>query len=254
MASSSGRNALAERGGARRRGREARERDRRGAVAGERPLPGERLEQDDAQGVDVRGDRRGLATRLLRAEVVDRPHRRARERQLRLVERACDPEVRDLDPPVAAHEDVRGLDVAVDDAADVRGLEGLRGLCRHAGGLARGERSVAAEDRRQVLALDDLHDQVRPGFALAEVEHGHDVGVVERCGSACLVAESGEEVGVLAELRSQQLDRHVAIELRIAGAVDGGHPALAEQLHQAVPAAERRPDLGHGVGSLPSCE
>ena len=196
-----GRDALAERGRAGRRGGQARERDGGGAVAGERPLPGQRLEQDDAQRVDVRGDGRGLAARLLRAEVVDRAHRRAGERQLRLVERARDPEVGDLDPPVAADEDVRRLDVAVDDAADVRGLEGLRRLGRDAGGLARGERPVAAQDRREVLPLDDLHDEIRPGLALAEVEHGHDVRVVEGRGRAGLVAEAGEEVGVLAELR-----------------------------------------------------
>ena len=124
---------MAQRGGAGRRGREARERDRRGPIAGERSLPGQRLEQDDAQGVDVGGDGRGLTARLLRAEVVDRAHRRARKRDLRLVECARDPEVGDLDPSVAAHEDVRGLDVAVDDPADVRGLEGLRGLRRRRG-------------------------------------------------------------------------------------------------------------------------
>ena len=75
--------------------------------------------------------------------------------------------------------------------------------------------------------------------------------MVERRGGARLVAEPGEEVGVLAVLGPQQLDGDVAVELGIAGAVDGGHPALSEQLHQAVAAAERRPDLGHGLGLSP---
>ena len=91
-----------------------------------------------------------------------------------------------------------------------------------------------------------------PGRVLAEVEHGDDVRVAERRRRPGLVAEAREEVGVLAELGSQELDRDVALELRVARPVDRGHAALAEQLEQAVASAERAPDLGHGVVS-PLC-
>ena len=62
-----------------------------------------------------------------------------------------------------------------------------------------------------------------------------------------LVAEPREEVGVLAELGPQELDRDVALELRVARPVDRRHAALPEELEQPVAPAERLPDLGHGV-------
>ena len=192
-----------------------------------------------------------LAARLLGAEVVDRAHRRAGQRDLGLAEGPRDPEVGDLDPAVAPHEDVGRLDVAVDDAADVRRVEGLRDLGGHAGGLARRERPVLAQDRGEVLAVDQLHDDVRARAVLAEVEHRHDARVAERRRRPGLVAEPAEEVGVLAELGAEELDGDVAIQLGVAGAVDRRHPALAEELDQAVAAAEDAPDLGHGVLSLP---
>ena len=106
-------------------------RDGRGAVALPRPVPGQHLEQDDAERVDVRRRRGRLAAGLLGAEVVDRPERRAGQRHLGLGERPGDPEVGDLDPAVAADQHVARLDVAMDDAARVGRVERPRDLgCR----------------------------------------------------------------------------------------------------------------------------
>ena len=125
---------------------------------------GERLVQDDAQRVDVRRLGRGLAARLLGAEVVDGAHRHARQRQLRLVERAGDAEVGDLHAPVAADQHVRGLDVAVDDAR-ARGRPGAPSATSAETRAAwrGGSGAVLAEDGRQVLPVDQLHDDVRAG-------------------------------------------------------------------------------------------
>ena len=59
--------------------------------------------------------------------------------------------------------------------------------------------------------------------------------------------------GSLPELRAQQLDRHVAIELGVARPVDRGHAALPKELDQAIAAAEDAPDLGHGLLVSLSC-
>ena len=99
------------------------------------------------------------------------------------------------------------------------------------------------DDRGEVLAVDELHDDERPGLVLAVVVDRDDVRVVQRGRGLRLLAEARAEVGVAAVLGAEDLDGDVAVELVVVGAVDPGHPALAEQLDQPVAAAEDRPDL-----------
>jgi len=72
-----------------------------------------------------------------------------------------------------------------------------------------------------------------------KAEVGHDENID--------LAEAARLVGADMALRV----RDVAIELGVPGAVDRGHAALTKQLDQAVPTAERGPDLGHGLGVSP---
>ena len=99
--------------------------------------PVERLEQDDPQRVDVRRGRRGLAAGLLGAEVVDRAHRRAGQRHLRLVMARAMPKSATLTRPSRPTRMFDGLTSRWTMPADVRGLEGLGGLGGDAGRLAR---------------------------------------------------------------------------------------------------------------------
>ena len=101
-----------------------------------------------------------------------------------------------------------------------------------------GERAVAAHDRGQVLTVDELHDDERAVLVLAEVVDRDDVGVVERGGGQGLLAEAGAEVRIATVLGAEDLDRDVAIELGVVGAVDAGHAPLPEELHQSIPPAE----------------
>ena len=103
----------------RRRAADPRRRERGRRLAAPRALAGQRLVQDEAQAVDVRGRRGRRAGRLLRAEVVDRAEGRARDGALGVGGEPGDPEVGDHRPPVAREQDVAGLDVAMDDPADV---------------------------------------------------------------------------------------------------------------------------------------
>ena len=193
--------------------------------------------------VDVRRGRRGLAAGLLRAEVVDRSERGAGERRLGLGDRAGDAEVDDLDLAVAADQDVAGLDVAMDEAARVRRGERAGDRRGDPGGLPRRERTAPAQDRGEVLAVDELHDDVRAGRVLPVVVRRDDVRVGQRRGRLGLLAEAGREVRVAQVLGSQELHGHVAAELRVHGAEDGRHAALSEQLDQSVATAEDRADL-----------
>ena len=225
------------------------QRDRCSAVALPRSRADEHLVQDDAEAVDVRGGGRGLAACLLRAEVVDRAEGRTGQRDLCLGDGPRDAEVDDLDLAVLADEHVAGLDVAVHEAPCVgrRERPGDRGP--DAGDLPRRQRPAPAQDRREVLAVDQLHDDVRAARVLAVVVHGHDVRVAERRGRLGLLAEARREVGVAQVLGSEELEGDVAAEPGVRGAIDGRHPAAAEKLDQTVATAQDLPDLRQIVPS-----
>ena len=131
----------------------------------------------------------------------------------------------------------------MDDAPIVGGGERPRGLRDEPGGGPRRQGTGAPDDRREVLALDQLHDDVRAGRIGAVVVDRDDARVVQRRGRLRFVPEAVDEVRVGAVLGTQDLDGDVALELVVAGAVDGGHPALPEQLDQAVPPAEDGADV-----------
>ena len=95
---------------------------------------------------------------------------------------------------------------------------------------------VLGEPRAQADALDELHDE---GDVIAfgrHVVHGDDVRV----------RDAGERLGLALELliaraapATQQLDRDLAIELRVVGCVHDTHASRPDAVHDDVP-AERR--------------
>src|SRR6266545_1857763 len=97
-----------------------------GRVAAEGHLPSQHLVEDDPDRVEVGRSGHGGTPRLLRREVLRRPHDRAGFRHLGGA-RPRDPEVRHLEP-LAADEDVVGLDVAVDDPVAVREAKRIEDL------------------------------------------------------------------------------------------------------------------------------
>ena len=94
----------------------------------------------------------------------------------------------------------------------------------HAGGRQRARRHV-----RVGLRL------VGTGaFREADVVHHRDVRVIEGRGGLGLLLEARQPFGVRGVLRRQHLDRHVAIEPRIAAEVHLAHATLAERFEDFV--------------------
>jgi hypothetical protein len=73
-------------------------------------------------------------------------------------------------------------------------------------------------------AFDQLHHDIGRVVDFADVVDGDDVGMVELGGGLGLTHQArpsnGAQVGF-----AQYFDRHIAVELLVAGAVDGACPA-----------------------------
>ena len=115
----------------------------------------------------------------------------------------------------------------------------------------------AADAVLERLALDVLEDDVGAAVLLARVDDADDVRVVELGDRARLAAEALELVGVRRDVAVHELDRDLALERRVEGAVDRRHPAgpdlgvepvAAAQLH----ADERAHLLGPIVADVPA--
>jgi hypothetical protein len=75
--------------------------------------------------------------------------------------------------------------------------------------------------------------------------------VVELREELCLTLESREALLVLGEIRRQDLDRDVALELGVVGAIDLAHPAFAE-LGGDLVGAQPRSDHRAAIIALPA--
>ena len=182
-------------------------------------LPGDRLDEDERQGVEVGAGVELHAHRLLGRRVAGGAEHRARRLgPARLGERAGQAEVGDAHDAVLVEQEVRGLDVAVQDAARVRVLERGRDVAPDPRGLGDGEVRLLVEDRPQAAALEQLEHHERD-VVLAPVVDGDDVRVVERRRDLGLGAEAAEERGVLGERGVQDLDRDAAPQAGVLGEV-----------------------------------
>src|SRR5207248_9049873 len=80
-----------------------------------------------------------------------------------------------------------------------------------------------------VGALYQAHGDVELPGDLARVVDRDDRRVVERRREPRLAQEPLAEANILRELWREELQRHVAVEGEVAGAIDDAHPAAAEQ-------------------------
>ena len=81
---------------------------------------------------------------------------------------------------------------------------------------------------RELLALEQLRDDVRLPVGRADVVNAQDVGMRELARGLGLDLEAAEPLRIGGEAGGQGLDRHLAAEPRIASAIDLAHPAGAD--------------------------
>jgi hypothetical protein len=206
---------------------------------------GEHLVQDAAERPDVTTLVRLVSLRLFGGHVGCRTenHADARHQRRRRNRRRCgdvgvvgrdfrvrelrEAEVQDFHRSVRPKLDVGRLQVAVDDSMVVRRLERLGDLFRDAQCVL--ERDCAGpQPLREILALDQLHDEGAyvTGFFKA-VDIG-DVLMVQRCQGLGFACETCDAVRVPREI-PQDLDRNVSIEPGVPRAIHLAHAARANQ-------------------------
>jgi hypothetical protein len=143
-------------------------------------------------------------------------------------------------PGAAARDhDVARLQVAVDDAAAVRGRQRRGDLGPVAQHLV-GRQRASLKPRRKRLPFEVLHDQEVDAILVADVEQRADMGMGQGGDRTRLPVEAPSPLGIGGILRGKDLDRDVAAEPGIAGAVDLAHSALAERGGDLVRATESR--------------
>ena len=168
---------------------------------------------------------------------------------LALADRTGDAEVGDLHLAVDGDEDVAGLHVAVHDAVTMGVTEGLCDVGGDRGRPRRRQRRLGADDRRQRLAVDELHDDVIGAVRLPPVKDRDDVRVRQVGGCLGLPAEPLDERVVRGELREEHLQGDRAVQQQVVGQVDLGRTAsgdLAVELVTAV--VHRGRSVGHRRG------
>ena len=124
----------------------------------------------------------------------------------------------------------------------VRGLEGRGDLLRDLERLGDGQPSPF-QALGQVFSLYELEDEEGPPVRFFEAVDRGDVRMVQRGEQLRLASETGQPLGIGHHLDGQDLDRHLAAELRVGGAVDLAHPAGADRSGDAV---VRERVAGHG--------
>src|SRR5262249_21277926 len=130
-------------------------------------------------------------------------------------------------------EEVMRLDVAMDDAQLLRAAQGLRGLREDRLRLIERDATFAIEAVHEVLAVEELHHDVRQVVVDAVIEDVDDVRAlkVKRGLGLELEADAPFFGGAL---RIHELDGDVAIEVEVSRDPDRAHAARGELPLQAV--------------------
>ncbi len=116
----------------------------------------------------------------------------------------------------------------MDDVAVVRVRQRIGDFAQNAPHFHRRYRTVLLEALAEVVALDIRHDEVNEIVFLFDGVDRNDIRVIELRGSLRLAQESLADVGAETQLRRQDLDRDLALETPVPGAVHDTHTAATD--------------------------
>ncbi|GAC1599523.1 MAG: hypothetical protein NVS4B10_10770 [Myxococcales bacterium] len=193
--------------------------------------------QDQVEDEEIAAAIGPLAADLLGRHVSDAADDGSSERGGRFRRRALDdqpgdPEVEDLESAVGGDEEILRLEIAMNDARVMGRGETLGELGGQIERLAQRQR-LSEQHLAERLPLEQLEDEVGAPLVGSGVMDREDVGMVDRANRPGLQREALQ--GLLAKSRGgKDLDRHVATEPCVPGAIDLTHPTCADQLDDFV--------------------
>ncbi len=230
-----------------------------GCVPFEGAFPGHHLVEDRTKTENVGPRVAGLAPYLFRRHIADGSHHRARQRATGQGEggfvallgphQLRQPEIQDFDPSVTRKEHVLRFKVAVHDSFFVGGSESLRDAQCVLDGAPHWQRA-GLELFPQRHALEKLADQKRCTVVRPDVVDGQNVGVVQRGNGARFLFETAQPVCVPRQRLGQHLDRDLASEASITGAIHLSHAARAQRRLNLIRSKFRTSGKGHGCAQL----
>ena len=155
------------------------------------------------------------------------------------------PEVEDFDATVVAHHHVVRLQIPVGYAFLMRRCDGIRQWDCNVEELVQRE-TVFGQKLGQGLSTNELHGDEVDSFGLFDGENLHDVGVVECSDGLGFPRETSPAFFALGQLRGENLERNLAVQLGVLGQIDVTHAPGADLLQDFV-MCEGLAD--HGMGS-----
>ena len=203
--------------------------DRRSRIVLKGPLPGQQLEEDNTEGVQVAAHIAALPADLFGAHVKRCSEALTRARQT--VRNVCDlgdPEVQDLDPSRGVQVHVGGLQIAMHDPLCLRKGERLRRLGDHARCRRWRKPTLTLQVAGQIFPAYKLHHEVVEAVALADIEDCNDVGMAgKRRRRGRLLPKARHNAGILCQMIRQDLDREQAPVQAMTRQQHLGHTAPA---------------------------
>ena len=154
------------------------------------------------------------------------------------------PEVQHLHRAVWPKLDVRGFEVAVDDPLLVRGFERVGDLLRDRQRFVERDRA-ARQPLRQIVAFDQFHDERMHAAGFFKSVNVAMLGWLRDASDLRLALKPREPIGVAREQIRQNLDRDIAIELRVPRAIHLAHAARADRRDDFVRAEMGAGSQGH---------
>jgi len=211
----------------------------------ERPSAGQQLEKDRAEAIDIRTPIHpmALAISLFGTHVGGRTRTAFSLAEIFLLQ--GQPEIDHERLAAAVEQDVAGLDVPVDQPLAVGVVQRL-GNRRHQCRRLPKSRSVVLDLLGEGGALDELrHHEERVLCGAADVEDGHDMGMIEVGDNAGFVQVLLDGFGPTEQVPMRHLDRHEPVQLLIVGQVNQSEAAFTEDFIHPI-AADPLGRLGQG--------